>query len=478
LTWGASLLTTVALPRLLGADALGQLTIAITIAALAGTTTGLGVSEYLVRRAAQSPATIRQDAGVALLVQMIPTVLGAGLLILFSWLGWFTLIELPLLSVAMLILLITPAQTVLLSSFRGREKHAQYAWFNAAGVVAGQILGWLALLAGGTLLVYAAIVAFCTIATTLVAWKLSGIRPVLPPWGPALFRTCREFVWRGLPFWTWMLTLAVTGGADRVLLGMFVPAAEVGWYAAAYRIFAIPVFLPTLIMTPLFPALSRSVHAPETIRNTIAQTLRIVLLLMVPMTAGILVVAPAVPTVLRWPEDFSNSIPMMMILSLQLPIIGVDMVFGAALLAIGRQGPWVTVSVLATLGKLLLDCGVIQVAEHVLGAGGGAIGASAVSLVSEFAMLAGAIVLMPKNMLDLQVAYQTAGVLGAGVVTVLVGSALLAAPLPLSVGLPLAIVGGATAYLVMAFVLRALTIADMRLLTGYLPMLRRYLAAG
>jgi hypothetical protein len=30
----------------------------------------------------------------------------------------------------------------------------------------------------------------------------------------------------------------------------------------------------------------------------------------------------------------------------------------------------------------------------------------------------------------------------------------------------------------MAFVLRALTIADMRLLTGYLPMLRRYLAAG
>src|SRR5437867_2804710 len=45
LTWAGTLLTTVALPRLMGAEALGQYTIAYTIATLAGTVLGLGVSE-------------------------------------------------------------------------------------------------------------------------------------------------------------------------------------------------------------------------------------------------------------------------------------------------------------------------------------------------------------------------------------------------------------------------------------------------
>jgi O-antigen/teichoic acid export membrane protein len=403
---------------------------------------------------------------VALLVQMIPTLLGSALLVLCAWLGWFTLVELPLLCVAMLILVITPAQTVLLSSFRGRELHTQYAWFNAISVVAGQIIGLLALLAGAGVLVYTAIVAVSTIGTTVVAWKMSGIRPILPPWGTPLFTSCRDFIWCGLPFLTWMLTLAVTGGADRVLLGVFVPAAEVGWYAAAYRIFAIPIFLPTLIITPLFPALSRSIDTPETVRKTIAQTLRVVLLLMVPMTAGIIVVAPAVPSVLHWPEDFSNSVPMMTILSLQLPIIAVDMVFGAALLAIGRQGPWVTVGVVATLGKLLVDCAVIPFAEQRIG-GGGAIGASVVSLVAEFAMLAGALVLIPRNLLDHNVAHEAGRILVAGVATVLVGSALLAT------ALPLAIVGGGLTYMVVAVALRCLTLEDARLLSGRVPVVNR-----
>src|SRR5437660_9685004 len=63
LTWGASLLTTILGPRLLGAEALGQFTIVFTIATLAATGTSLGVSEFLVRRVAQSPRTLRQDAG-------------------------------------------------------------------------------------------------------------------------------------------------------------------------------------------------------------------------------------------------------------------------------------------------------------------------------------------------------------------------------------------------------------------------------
>ncbi len=143
LTWAGSLLTTIVAPRLLGADALGEFTVAVTIATIAGIATNLGISEYLVRRVAQQPATLRQDLGIALLVQMIATVLGALAIVLIAPLGAFPVTDQWLLCVALLGMLILPGQTVLLSAFRGREMHAHYAWFNAAGMVL-----WAASLSG------------------------------------------------------------------------------------------------------------------------------------------------------------------------------------------------------------------------------------------------------------------------------------------------------------------------------------------
>lgn len=458
LTWAGSLLTTALVPRLLGAEAFGQFTIATTIATLAGVACTLGISEYLVRRVAQSPATLRQDAGVGLLVQTITTVVVALIIgAVLAPLGVFSLFDLSLLYVAMLGMLITPAQTVLLSSFRGREMHRHYAWFNAAVMVIGQLIGILALVVGGGVLVYTAIIGLAAIGCTIVGWQMSGLRPALPSPLSVLLRQSGEFIWGGLPFLTSSLTIAVMSGIDRVLLSFFVPAAEVGWYAAAYRVFAIPLFIPTLIMNPLFPALSRSVHDPDTIRRTITKTLHVVLLLMVSLTAGVIVVAPAVPDLLGWPSDFSQAAPLMAVLSLQLPIIAVDMVLGTLLMAIGRQRPWVAVAVVCAVAKIGLDFLFIPLFES--HTGNGAMGASIVSLVAELLMFCSAIVLIPKNLLDPRIAWDAVRIIVAGGVTVLIGATLL----PLS--LALAILGGAVAYLASAVLLRAVTSQDIRPIT-------------
>jgi O-antigen/teichoic acid export membrane protein len=460
LTWAGTLLITIVAPRFLGADGLGQFTIASTIAGLAATATSLGVSEYLVRRIAQHPSTVRQDAGVALLVQSLTTILGALVIVGLSAFGAFSFVDERLLVVAMLALLVTPAQTVLLSSFRGRELHQQYAWFNAAGTVGGQVFGVAALLAGAGVVTFSAIVGASAIGATMLGWKLSGLRPTLPPLDLSLLRKCREFVGGGFPFLAWNLTLAITSGIDRILLGLFVPAAEVGWYAAAFRIFSIPIFIPTLIMNPLYPALSRSVNSSETIKRTITKTVRIVLLLMVPMTAGIVVVAPAIPSLLGWPADFAATAPLMTILSIQLPIIAIDMVFGVVLMAIGRQGPWVVVGLVATAAKIILDLLAIPMFESLVGSG--AIGASCVTLVSEVVMFVGALILLPKHLLDPRMAWDAARISIAGGATVVVGTLLL------PIALALAIAGGACAYIGVVVLLRALTLEDVRPLSGRL----------
>ena len=100
--------------------------------------------------------------------------------------------------------------------------------------------------------------------------------------------------------------------------------------------------------------------------------------------------------------------------------------------------------------------------------GSGAVGASLVSLFTEFAMFGGAMILTPKHLLDARSAGQAARVVIAGIATVAVGAALL----PFS--LALAIIGGAAAYFGVALALRALTLEDVRLLSARLPLpLRR-----
>jgi len=460
LTWAGSLLTTIVAPRLLGADALGEFTVAVTIATIAGIATNLGISEYLVRRVAQQPATLRQDLGIALLVQMIATVLGALAIVLIAPLGAFPVTDQWLLCVALLGMLILPGQTVLLSAFRGREMHAHYAWFNAAGMVLGQVGGVLALLAGAGVVAYTAIIGIAMIGVTAIGWKVSGLRPILPRLDRTLVAQFREFILGGFPFWTWTLTLTITSGIDRVLLGAFVPAAEVGWYAAAYRVFSIPVFIPTLIITPLFPALSRSANQPETVRRTITKTMRIVLLMMVPLSVGTIVVAPTVPTVLGWPSDFANASPLIAILSAQLPLVAVDMVLGVVLMAIGRQGPWVIVGIVGAALKIGMDYVAIPTFENL--AGNGAVGASIVTLVIELVMFLGALILLPKHLLDPRIAWDAACIAIAGSATFFVGTALL------PVSLALSVLGGALTYMAVTVTLRVVAMDDLRPVLGRL----------
>lgn len=456
LTWGVSLLSVIVVPQLLGSEALGQYTIAASIATLAFTGISLGIPDYMVRRFAQQPITRRRDAAIALVLPTIIAAIGALILALVVPLAGLRLGDVRLLYVALAGMVAMPAQAVLLSSFRGREQHSRYAWFNASSVVISTVGGVVVLLLGGQVLGYAITVVGLTIAATLVAWKLSGLRLVRSDLHASILTDFREFVRGGFPFLTGNLAVSLTGGIDRVLLGLFVSAAEVGWYAAAFRIIAIPLFLPTLIVTPLFPVLSRSTHEPETIRRTVTQTLRIILLVMVPLSAGIVVVAPVVPTLLGWPMDFEHAVPLMMALSVQLPIVAVDMVLGVVLMAIGRQRPWVTLQI-ATAGlKIALNVLAIPAFEQLMG--NGALGASLVTIGAELVMAVGAFVLIPKHLVDPRVVWDACRIVVAGAATVLIGSLLL------PVSLWLAIPGGAIAYVSVAVVSRALTVNDLRYL--------------
>jgi O-antigen/teichoic acid export membrane protein len=460
LTWGASLLSTVLLPRLVGSDVLGQLTIATTIIAIAATVCGLGISEFLVRRVAQQPHTLMRDQGIALTVQMIAAGLGFLAVVLLGWRAATAMVDYRLLMVAAPVMLVAPAQTVLMSSFRGREQHRSYAWFCAATTVLCMLGGVVALLVGGDAVAFLVTSAILLTTTTLVGWKLSGLRPSFPTLNPVAMSEAWEFIRAGFPFLCWQITQLAYSQIDRLLLGVLVPASEVGWYAAANRIVAIPLFIPTLIVTPLFPALSRSANQPDVLRRTIAQTLRFTLLLTVPLSAGTIVISSVIPSLLGWPPDFANAALPMSVLALQLPLVAAGMVLGSVLMAIGRASRLSIIASVATAFNIAANLLVIPALQALTGNGG--TGAAIVTVGSEIVMLIGMLVFIPKHLFDIKSVWDAARITLAGLATAIVGLSLL------PVSPVLSVLAGAAAYCAVAALLRVLTTEDVRLLIARL----------
>ena len=455
LTWAASLLTIVLVPRLLGAEAFGEYTVATTIGTVAGFALGLGIPDYLVRRVAQRPRLIERDMGDALFVTMATTVVGALILALVIPLTGFSAIDARLLFVTLIGMLAVPLWGVLLSSLRGRDDHARFAWLQAGNVVAWAVIGLSILFFGADVTTYAAAGAVVSIGSALIAFKISGLRPARPTPSIGVFR---EFARGGFPFLSCTLTSIVSTSIDRVVLGALVPAAHVGWYAAAGRLVYIPMFVPTLIATPLFSAVSRGSHEPAVLRRAIAESVRALLLLTVPMAAGLFVAAPIIPTTLHWPSDFENSVPLMQLLSLSMPLLALDMLLGTVVMALGREGRWAVVALVAAIFNPLANIVCVPIFEQATGDGG--IGAAIVTGLTELVMFGGVMLLIPRQLFDPRTLWEAARIVLAGMASAAVAAILL------PIALPLSLIGGAGAYLGATLALKVLHQEDLRQLAA------------
>ena len=459
-TWAASLLGAALIPRLLGSQALGQVTLAGSVAALAATVLDLGIVEYLTRRIARRPEGLRRDLTTALAVQLVTFTAGAVAIAVVAPLVAPTLLDFRLLDIVLIGIVGGCTQSILTAALRGRESHLKFAWFTAIPSILNTVGGVLFLSTGAGVVAYAACVVALNLLSTAFCWCISGLRPARLVVDPTLARRAGEFIRGGFPFLTWNVTMSFYSGVDRILLGFFVPSAQVGWYAAAYRIVGIPVFIPSMLTAPLFPVLSRSADEPQKLRRAIAQTLRITLLLTIPIAAGICVIAPVVPTLFGWPADFDRAVPLIIILSLQMPVVAIDMVLGTVVMAIGRERMWVRVGLAALALNVTANLVCIPLLENATG--NGAIGAALITVLTEILMFVGAIILLPKSVLDAYTLVPTAKILVGSVLAAMGASLVLPWSLPLAAGV------GALIYVIAVMLLRAVTVADARYVVGRL----------
>jgi len=454
LTWAAALLTIVFVPHYVGAATYGQYALAMSVALLAGAAVSLGVPEYLVRRVAKHPQRIAVDSGAAMVLLLGLATLAALALAALLPLAHLALRSL-LLDIVLLGMAVSAGERVLLALLRAQERHARFAWLLAIGSVAGSLAGVGALAAGGGVTAFAIAVVLGSAAVTVWGWQSSGFRLLPAALSPRLWW---ELARGGLPFMGLSLVTGVYGTIDNLLLAALSRAEVIGWYAAAYNIISIPVFIPTLITTPLFPVLSRHAGDRPVFRLVLQRSIATALILSAPACGLIVALAPSIPAVLHWSPAFQHSIVLIQILALHQPVVAVDMVIGTALVALSRERRWLGVAVAAAIFNPSLNLLLIPLYER--HGHNGAIGASIVTVATELLVGCGALRLLPAGFIGRETAGVALRVLLAsvclGVVTAILRS----------FSLPLAVLAGVAAYCAAGTVLQLWSTENMRTVRG------------
>ena len=451
LTWISSFVLAALLPHYLGARELGVLAVALTVTGLVKALSAMGVPGYLTREVARRPSIAMELVSLAIgYVGAVSLLAAAATDLLLPRLGVFSE-HVGLLRVLLVGSVAANCLGLMTSLLQGQERHARYAWCIAGGVVVSTWAGIAVLIAGGGVTPFAAANVLGTIGVTIVAWRWAGLKFTRRALSPA---GIRRLAHGGFPFLGWDVTIIVRAQIDIVIVAALAGSSAAGWLAAAYRIIAIPAFIPTLINTPLFPALSRTVHDSSEFRRTLRRTVFAAALLAVPASAGIFALAPAVPGLLHWPAEFEHSRVLIMTLTIAYPLVAVDTLLGTALFALGRERHWLKVAIGAAIFNIGSNLIAVPLSGHLTG--NPAAGAAVVEVITEIIMLAGAVMLLPQGVFD-RTCIKQAGKL---VLCAIVLAA--AASLALHWSVPLAIAAGAVVYAASIWVLRLVPAAALR----------------
>lgn len=253
----ATFLSHLLLGRELGSADYGRLSSALAFAVLAMPLLDPGFYYLIIREISRDPRSTSTYLSNGLAWKIL-----AGPLYLSICVGGYFFIQgstdtLPAAVAIALAGILQASSETLRSALLGHQK---FGW--AALPVATSaflLLGGLAIMAfwGELTLVVAAglicMVRFCELLLgyTTVSRVVGRIRRSVDR------RFLKSMLQRAVPIGVFYITLSIYNYIDVVMIAIFRPATEVGWYAASYRLYEGPVFVPAVLGSVFLPYLSR-----------------------------------------------------------------------------------------------------------------------------------------------------------------------------------------------------------------------------
>jgi O-antigen/teichoic acid export membrane protein len=210
----------------------------------------------------------------------------------------------------------------------------------------------------------------------------------------------RRLLSGGAPFVLFGGILALQPSLEAVLLSKFASQEALGWFGASTKLLSVLLFPAFILGGALAPTLARlQATDPAAFQRAVREALRILLLLAAPVATGTYVFATqGVALVFGAHGGFEPSADNLRVLSVYVLPVCIDIALGTVILVCGRRVAWaLSKVVMLALG---LAASVFLIPFWQARTGNGGLGAAAVTAGTEFGMLAFALALLPRGLVD------------------------------------------------------------------------------
>ncbi len=458
LTWTLTGILIVFLPRYLGDEGLGKVIFAISLTTMLLVLTNMGTATFTVKAVALDRGRLSELLWNAYAIRLL-----SGIAIASSVVAVTRFMRLEaeaagviyLVSAMMVVSALDKAQVAAIQGLEEMRWPAMAEVLNKATVTS---LGVFLLVTGHGPAGY----AFALLAGAAVSFLFNGSyvarrhlsRPKIN------FSASKTLLIGGFPFFLTGALGQIYMWQDAVILRVMTRDAVVGWYGAAFQLFATVNVVPLVIITAILPALTRFyAQDKESLRIAAQRSVQAVLTTGVPLALALMLVSGDIIHFLHYPSEFSHSIPLLSLLAFNVPVTGTLMLVGTIVIAADRQKRWAVTMFLTTVLSLLLNPFLILTSDILFQ--NGAIGAAVTSIVAEAFMIAIGLRLLPPQVLD----KSSVGVLIRSLIASLAMVGVMgAAKVLLDPGLiPLVLIGGPT-YVVSLLAVGGVKLDELRLL--------------
>jgi O-antigen/teichoic acid export membrane protein len=445
--WVAAFAFTIAQARYLGPGRFGELSVALTYAALLSIVVDFGLGTQLSRMVAQRSRGHEDALAATIAVR-------AGLwLAAVPWLWLLTVafaygpeLQETILILAVSVLLIGASNTIA-SFLQGREEFVLPSIAAAAQGLTAAGVGMVVLVSRPDITAIAD--AFVLAAAVNLAVLLLDRRARQWLRSRTDARAALGLLRSAVPLGIYAIATTFYFGVDMVMLERLLPPENVGWYAAAYRPFGTATILPAIVAgTVLYPVLSRlSLGSRDELRAVIAKALTVLTLAGVAIALVFALFAERIVGLLYPAHSYAEAAVALRLLAPGLVFIYLNWVFATALLGLGQERRLVVMALATAVLNPLMNLAAIPLFQQT--------GAAFVTSLTELVVLVWLVRMMPRDLLRLESLRVGVKALAAAGI-----AALLLVPLreqPLMVSAPAAI----TLYAAGALALRTITTREL-----------------
>jgi O-antigen/teichoic acid export membrane protein len=276
---------------------------------------------------------------------------------------------------------------VFFGGLTGMQRIARPAMWQVVQTYFSTVAGILVLELGGGVVPFTIIMnSGLLIPMTATAFM---VRPFVREHRVVDFRLWRLLVVGGAPLLALAFLNLLYGTLDVPILHAISGSDPVGWYGVALKWVGIPLFITTAVGTAYYPAFSaQGKPMTKEFAPLVNRAVQIVLFVTIPASFGLSFVADDLIRLI-YNQDFDSSIVLIRILAIGIPIIAIDTVLATALIAANRVKGYLAVAAIAACFNPILSAVAIQITDNRYG--NGAIGAAAITVLTEFWILLGAL---------------------------------------------------------------------------------------